>query len=231
MSLIVLGEAFLGMPLDAVGIVADVNGVFLVFFFSSRRRHTRFDCDWSSDVCSSDLDAVVLQRRDVDPNSGAQMATVVPISGATLNADDIAALQNDSVTRFRYDLTNVNDKFAAGDLTVSFAGTWKDSFGNTPGTGSVSVHIAGPTAAVVSPAGGSGIDINTVNGRTYIDVTIPDPPAGFQIDWDAMAQRTPVFTLSGPGVGSAKVDTSQAPLVDSVAKSLRYWITGAFTTV
>src|SRR5256886_17276780 len=28
-------------------------GVF--FFFSSRRRHTRFDCDWSSDVCSSDL--------------------------------------------------------------------------------------------------------------------------------------------------------------------------------
>src|SRR2546430_13674102 len=27
----------------------------LFFFFASRRRHTRFDCDWSSDVCSSDL--------------------------------------------------------------------------------------------------------------------------------------------------------------------------------
>src|SRR2546430_10042243 len=27
----------------------------VTFFFSSRRRHTRFDCDWSSDVCSSDL--------------------------------------------------------------------------------------------------------------------------------------------------------------------------------
>ena len=26
------------------------------FFFSSRRRHTRFTSDWSSDVCSSDLD-------------------------------------------------------------------------------------------------------------------------------------------------------------------------------
>src|SRR5207237_5997224 len=25
------------------------------FFFSGRRRHTRFKCDWSSDVCSSDL--------------------------------------------------------------------------------------------------------------------------------------------------------------------------------
>src|SRR2546430_11517959 len=29
--------------------------VCVFFFFSSRRRHTRFDCDWSSDVCSSDL--------------------------------------------------------------------------------------------------------------------------------------------------------------------------------
>src|SRR6266480_1614029 len=26
-----------------------------IFFFSSRRRHTRLTCDWSSDVCSSDL--------------------------------------------------------------------------------------------------------------------------------------------------------------------------------
>src|SRR6267143_2727972 len=27
----------------------------MIFFFSSRRRHTRWNCDWSSDVCSSDL--------------------------------------------------------------------------------------------------------------------------------------------------------------------------------
>src|SRR5256886_3826007 len=33
------------------------------FFFSSRRRHTRFDCDWSSDVCSSDLYAPRSRRR------------------------------------------------------------------------------------------------------------------------------------------------------------------------
>src|SRR3712207_9554944 len=32
----------------------------VVFFFSSRRRHTRYWRDWSSDVCSSDLRAVVL---------------------------------------------------------------------------------------------------------------------------------------------------------------------------
>src|SRR5260370_12741211 len=29
--------------------------MYCFFFFSSRRRHTRFKCDWSSDVCSSDL--------------------------------------------------------------------------------------------------------------------------------------------------------------------------------
>src|SRR5438034_11569358 len=32
--------------------------MFLFFFFSSRRRHTRSLCDWSSDVCSSDLVAI-----------------------------------------------------------------------------------------------------------------------------------------------------------------------------
>src|SRR5436190_8960798 len=33
----------------------DCSSVAFIFFFSSRRRHTRSLCDWSSDVCSSDL--------------------------------------------------------------------------------------------------------------------------------------------------------------------------------
>src|SRR2546427_253836 len=41
-----------------------VHEVIVVFFFSSRRRHTRFDCDWSSDVCSSDLDVVACHGAD-----------------------------------------------------------------------------------------------------------------------------------------------------------------------
>src|SRR6266702_5650911 len=35
---------------------------FFFFFFSSRRRHTRWPRDWSSDVCSSDLDALAVRR-------------------------------------------------------------------------------------------------------------------------------------------------------------------------
>src|SRR6266403_1323124 len=38
------------------------NVVMFFFFFSSRRRHTRSLRDWSSDVCSSDLDYPRLQR-------------------------------------------------------------------------------------------------------------------------------------------------------------------------
>src|SRR5260370_4557227 len=41
--------------LSGCGIFEICVKILLFFFFSSRRRHTRFKCDWSSDVCSSDL--------------------------------------------------------------------------------------------------------------------------------------------------------------------------------
>src|SRR5690606_39300217 len=43
--------------------------IFICFFFSSRRRHTSFSRDWSSDVCSSDLPqrVVVVADRDAVP--------------------------------------------------------------------------------------------------------------------------------------------------------------------
>src|SRR4030066_1050314 len=37
--------------------------LFLFLFFSSRRRHTRFKCDWSSDVCSSDLGRPIAEMK------------------------------------------------------------------------------------------------------------------------------------------------------------------------
>ena len=39
--------------------------LFFLFFFSSRRRHTRSLCDWSSDVCSSDLENICCNRAQV----------------------------------------------------------------------------------------------------------------------------------------------------------------------
>src|SRR5260370_32626478 len=47
------------------------------FFFSSRRRHTRFKCDWSSDVCSSDLTLTVLTGDQVRSSGAAHANPVV----------------------------------------------------------------------------------------------------------------------------------------------------------
>src|SRR5256886_12773100 len=49
-----------------------------LFFFSSRRRHTRFDCDWSSDVCSSDLIHIE------GATTGIGVGVSIPASGAML---------------------------------------------------------------------------------------------------------------------------------------------------
>src|SRR5438034_7372372 len=44
---------------------------FFFFFFSSRRRHTRSLCDWSSDVCSSDLSSIEDFRAHYQSHEGA----------------------------------------------------------------------------------------------------------------------------------------------------------------
>src|SRR2546430_4991289 len=50
----------------------------LFFFFSSRRRHTRFDCDWSSDVCSSDLRRLESLGRNDLAKRAARMPNLLP---------------------------------------------------------------------------------------------------------------------------------------------------------
>src|SRR3989475_6810315 len=52
------------------------------FFFSSRRRHTRFDCDWSSDVCSSDLPAESGSRQGALAGDGGDRRTSQGTAGA-----------------------------------------------------------------------------------------------------------------------------------------------------
>src|SRR5256885_8560734 len=40
-----------------------IGCLWIFFFFSSRRRHTRLQGDWSSDVCSSDLSKTIRSQR------------------------------------------------------------------------------------------------------------------------------------------------------------------------
>src|SRR5690606_40802963 len=57
----------------------------LCFFFSSRRRHTRFSRDWSSDVCSSDL------KEHKPSNSAIDAANEIGVK--LLNVEEYRALQ------------------------------------------------------------------------------------------------------------------------------------------
>src|SRR5687768_17838051 len=58
---------------------------FFFFFFSSRRRHTRCSRDWSSDVCSSDLQA------SAGPNIAGQVTTV-PLIRISLDVSNMDML-------------------------------------------------------------------------------------------------------------------------------------------
>src|SRR5690606_40480127 len=79
------------------------------FFFSSRRRHTRFSRDWSSDVCSSDLHFSARSDRNATLGEGIAYLTrhvdsarriAVQAYRAGLRFKD-AAIQRDNLTRKR----------------------------------------------------------------------------------------------------------------------------------
>src|SRR2546430_9993708 len=53
-----------------------LQSTYICFFFSSRRRHTRFDCDWSSDVCSSDLGGLRVAACHTPADPGEQVVVV-----------------------------------------------------------------------------------------------------------------------------------------------------------
>src|SRR5690242_21939135 len=57
------------------------------FFFSSRRRHTRLTCDWSSDVCSSDLGQIDRAAIGLDELGIARQQRGAPAGGADPRGD------------------------------------------------------------------------------------------------------------------------------------------------
>src|SRR5689334_23826452 len=61
---------------------------FFFFFFSSRRRHTRWNCDWSSDVCSSDLELA-------QPDRAASVQLLRGVADLGTHAEDEAVREPD----------------------------------------------------------------------------------------------------------------------------------------
>ena len=139
------------------------------------------------------------------------------------------------VTRFRYSFSNAAARYAPGAVTITFldfasasGAGWTDTLGNAGRSGTRTVTLNGPTGSVVSPQGGGGVDVNTLNGRNWIDVTLPAGPAGAVLDPASVTDLAPEFTLAGPGVGTVAIDSSQAPVLDTATGAWRYWIQGQF---
>src|SRR5690606_41102485 len=57
-----------------------------LYFCSSRRRHTRFSRDWSSDVCSADLNGKNCFVAGVNPKKAGESLMDIPIFGSVADA-------------------------------------------------------------------------------------------------------------------------------------------------
>src|SRR6266480_214369 len=87
------------------------------FFFSSRRRHTRLTCDWSSDVCSSDL--ALMWRMTGESVLAAVLATIA--LGILLRGAMILVFGTQTQYPLR-DLGWTNASVPVGDARISAAG-------------------------------------------------------------------------------------------------------------
>src|SRR3712207_7039628 len=67
-----------------------------LFFFSSRRRHTRYWRDWSSDVCSSDLKTKYL---DVTVNDNSQELAPIQLETDNYQLNEIVVRGNSVVKK------------------------------------------------------------------------------------------------------------------------------------
>src|SRR2546427_106303 len=120
------------------------------FFFSSRRRHTRFDCDWSSDVCSSDL----LQAQ-LDP--GVAIEPQFDRALLALQGPAAAAV----LARFAAGIDRL-PFMSAAETTIAGAPAWVSRSGYT-GEDGFELSLAAADAAAVAQA----------------PLPPPPPPAGF----------------------------------------------------
>src|SRR5690606_40989800 len=82
-------------------------------FFSSRRRHTRFSRDWSSDVCSSDLKRVYLEEEPKVAAIGAGMDIFQPSGNMVI---DIGGGTTDVAVLSMGDIVTSESIKAAGDM-------------------------------------------------------------------------------------------------------------------
>src|SRR2546427_7343593 len=134
--------------------------VCFFFFFSSRRRHTRFDCDWSSDVCSSDLDAL--------DHSGWAGVKEIDYSFSGAQTDSGAISGNHGVVSI----------FPEGNTTLTYFATDNTDNQETPKTLPVRIDRTPPAASAAANPRPNANDWN----NTSVTVTFSGTDALSGID-------------------------------------------------
>src|SRR5689334_19955103 len=189
--------------------------MFIVFsfFFSSRRRHTRWNCDWSSDVCSSDLPTT--------PPSGSGMGMIYT-GGAAVGGTTSTLSQTFNVTGGKLYIVQASVSFYSDEhpnQSSIFNDTWTISTRSPGQTGTTllkqearnDVFTLGNTTLNTStvPASGSGF---VTNGPSPYGVT---GFRDFSLQWTPTASGTGELLFSIFDVGDSSVDS--AILIDNVA--------------
>src|SRR5690606_39819853 len=103
------------------------------FFLSSRRRHTSFSRDWSSDVCSSDLFPVIPLYTELSPASAITNWLISDEPPVNFSVDQDTELRSTNETRaaVRYvrqtvEIDDVRKHVQAGKQCTRLALTWAD---------------------------------------------------------------------------------------------------------
>src|SRR5690606_38616433 len=95
------------------------------FFFSSRRRHTRFSRDWSSDVCSSDLAAMGVPRSMLPEirSSSEVFGEAVGKLGGIPVAGDLGDQQAATFGQVCFDVGDAKNTYGTGNFMLLNTGT------------------------------------------------------------------------------------------------------------
>src|SRR2546430_13112902 len=130
------------------------------FFFSSRRRHTRFDCDWSSDVCSSDLSTGTPGASEVPATASSLQGSgsqITSLSSDTLLTHFSSTQENQGLDRMALFVPGVvnsrsNNFSNVNGVPFSVNGLrWRNNDQQIDGQSNNDSLVTGPSAALTDP--------------------------------------------------------------------------------
>src|SRR5688572_576372 len=195
--------------------------VLILFFFSSRSRHTSFDCDWSSDVCSSDLELAARLDSLQNQVTAAQRALdaareeEAEARKALAAADDRASHLASRVAA----LEALEREYHGFAPAVAAALTRRESFSGLMGPVAEFLHLPSDRAAAVEGTLGSLLQAIVVEDFNNID----DLQRWLTEAESSDAHADATATAHGPLKGAIALLPKEAlPRLEALIESIRF---------